>query len=584
MNRIVCYLIILCLIGGYLGFPLAVSGERGLTLNGVSVADQQGHEVLWYSASYALVIGMSEYVHWSDLPGVEQDVQEVQAALESHGFEVISKMNLNKQALTQAFDEFISAYGHHPDHRLVIYFAGHGHTLQLAYGGEMGYIVPTDAPLPHSDASGFLATAMDMQMIEVYAKRIQAKHALFVFDSCFSGAIFAMTREAPEHIAHKTANPVRQFMTSGSANEPVPDESIFRSQFIAALNGDGDSNQDGYVTGAELGLFLENTVINYSKGTQHPQYGKIRDPYLDKGDFVFKLPEQEVKDLPGPPERPPGRTFSFEDLEAAAKSEEHIRADWHTNLSDMEDAFATVTAYEQREISAALKIAAWDRFLQTFAQDNPYAHRDEELRRLAREQIVLWKTQRVPTPRPTPRPTPTSMVPTPVPVPTTTPKASRPTVSQKTHLRSKPLVVARDEAPTVFGLDADHQPRQSLQHAYDAQGEVVIDHATGLMWQTSGFGRLSYTDAHAYIDHLNSQQFAGFMDWRLPTVEELLSLMEPEQQDQGSYISSVFVLPQLRCWSADTESSGSAWFVDFKDKHVYWNVFSHGCVLGVRSW
>ena len=69
----------------------------------------------------------------------------------------------------------------------------------------------------------------------------------------------------------------------------MPDESIFRKQFVAALNGDGDMNSDGYVTGTELGEFLYDTVANYSKGTQHPQYGKIRDPNLDKGDFVFKL-------------------------------------------------------------------------------------------------------------------------------------------------------------------------------------------------------------------------------------------------------------------------------------------------------
>jgi hypothetical protein len=338
------------------------------------------------------------------------------------------------------------------------------------------------------------------------------------------------------------------------------------------------------VTGTELGLFLENTVINYSKGTQHPQYGKIRDPYLDKGDFVFKLPEPAAEELPGSPERPPESTFSLDDLEAAAESEEQVKTSWHNHLSDMEQAFATVTAYAQREISAALKIAAWDRFLQTFAQDNPYAHRDEELRRLAREQIALWKTQRVPTPMPTTRPTPTPIVPTPLPAPTATPQAPTLISSQKTRLRSKPLVVARDDAPTVFDLDADHHPRQSLQNVYDAQGEVVIDHATGLMWQTSGLDRLSYSDAHAYIDHLNSRQFAGFTNWRLPTVDELLSLMEPEQHAQGSYISSVFDLPQSRCWSADTESSGPAWFVDFKDRHVYWNVFSHGCVRGVRSW
>jgi hypothetical protein len=44
-----------------------------------------------------------------------------------------------------------------------------------------------------------------MQQMEVYARRIQSKHALFLFDSCFSGAFFHLSRGIPEHISDKTA-------------------------------------------------------------------------------------------------------------------------------------------------------------------------------------------------------------------------------------------------------------------------------------------------------------------------------------------------------------------------------------------
>ena len=130
---------------------------------------------------------------------------------------------------------------------------------------------------------------MDMQQMEVYARRIQAKHALFLFDSCFSGSLFSLSRAIPEHISYKTSRPVRQFITAGGADEKVPDESIFRRQLVAGLNGEADQDKDGYVTGMELGEFLQKKVINYSKGSQHPQYGTLRDPNLDKGDFVFVL-------------------------------------------------------------------------------------------------------------------------------------------------------------------------------------------------------------------------------------------------------------------------------------------------------
>ncbi|MCH8208570.1 MAG: caspase family protein, partial [Nitrospinae bacterium] len=264
------------------------SKQRGM--GEVYILDKAGNEVGLFKESHALVIGVSRYEYgWPQLPGVLNDIRMVREALEKHGFNVVVVEDPDKKQLEDAIHQFIHMYGQRQSTRLVFYFAGHGHTLQLAYGGDMGYIVPRDAPNPNDDKPGFLERAIDMQQFEVYAKRIQAKHALFLFDSCFSGSIFSTSRAVPEHISYKTSLPVRQFITAGSANETVPDESVFRAQFIVALEGAGDVDHDGYLTGVELGEFLQKTVTNYTKGYQHPQYGKIRDRNLDKGDFVFPV-------------------------------------------------------------------------------------------------------------------------------------------------------------------------------------------------------------------------------------------------------------------------------------------------------
>lgn len=282
-------LIILCVcLSVCLPAAAVLAGTRGLQVD--ILQDENGQPVTLYEESYALLIGISDYSGgWSDLLGVQEDIEAVETALQAQGFEVIVEENPDRQQLDRAFMDFITAYGQQPENRLVFYFAGHGHTETLSYGDEMGYIVPADAPNPESDLVGFQANALDMQMIEVYARRIQAKHALFLFDSCFSGSLFSLSRAAPQSITYKTARPVRQFITSGSANEEVPDESIFRRQFITALEGEGDANGDGYVTGTELGEFLQTTVVNYSNAAQHPQYGKLRHPALDKGDLVFQI-------------------------------------------------------------------------------------------------------------------------------------------------------------------------------------------------------------------------------------------------------------------------------------------------------
>lgn len=278
-----------------------VSKNKGGPMKPVSIRDAEGNEVGLFKESHALVIGVSRYDNgWPQLPGVLNDIRMVREALENHGFNVVVVADPDKKQLEDAIHQFIYTYGQKMDTRLVFYFAGHGYTMKLAYGGDMGYIVPRDAPDPKVDQLGFLEKAIDMQQFEVYSKRMQAKHALFLFDSCFSGSIFSTSRAIPENISYKTSLPVRQFITAGSANESVPDESIFRAQFIAALEGEGDMDKDGYITGVELGEYLQKTVVNYSKGYQHPQYGKIRDRNLDKGDFVFPMKQAKLTPPPVP--------------------------------------------------------------------------------------------------------------------------------------------------------------------------------------------------------------------------------------------------------------------------------------------
>jgi len=275
-----------------MSLTLHAAESRGLE---VVIGDKVGQQVGMYENSYALVVGVSEYKTLPNLPGVKKDIAAVKKALEEHGFHVTLVENpADRSELDQVFINFINTYGQKQDDRLLFYFAGHGHTLRTTYGGEMGYILPADTPNPDQDEAGFRATALDMQMIEVYAKRIQAKHALFVFDSCFSGSLFALSKAIPEHISDKTGKHVRQFITSGSADEQVPDDGLFRQQFVEALEGAADWDSDGYVTGLELGEFLQRQIVNYSRSAQHPQYGKIRDPLLDKGDFVFQLPVATV--------------------------------------------------------------------------------------------------------------------------------------------------------------------------------------------------------------------------------------------------------------------------------------------------
>jgi hypothetical protein len=130
-----------------------------------------------------------------------------------------------------------------------------------------------------------------MKNIESVSMRIKSKHVLMLFDSCFSGSLFNLVRAMPQDITEKSASPVRQYITAGRGDEQVPDRSMFKRCLLIGLEGDADLTGDGYITGTELGMYLSEKVVNYTRSLQHPQYGKINNPDLDRGDFIF-VPKQ----------------------------------------------------------------------------------------------------------------------------------------------------------------------------------------------------------------------------------------------------------------------------------------------------
>jgi hypothetical protein len=109
---------------------------------------------------------------------------------------------------------------------------------------------------------------------------------------------------------------------------------------------------------------------------------------------------------------------------------------------------------------------------------------------------------------------------------------------------------------------------QGIRHQYEVverEGEkLVIDHITNLTWQQSGSpDYMTYDDAEKYVRDLNSKRFGDYSDWRLPTLEEAMSLMESSKKNGDLYIDSVFATAQSWIWTADKYSASAAWVVGF---------------------
>ena len=313
-----------------------------------------------YAESHALVIGVSEYTNgWSRLPGVKEDVKEVSSALTENGFAVTVVENPTLEEMEIAIEDFIFEMGANADNRLLIYYAGHGHTMRLAYGGDMGFLVPSDAPTPKKGRENrFQRQALSMQRIEEVAKSTAAKHVLFMFDACFAGSVFLATRAAPAYIELNTKEPVRQFITSGSAEQEVPDKSIFRRAFVDALQGKADYDKDGYLTGSELGSYIQKRTAEDWEGKLTPQYGKLQDPNLNKGDFVFELakPEPVVVTKSEPAEVEEIPEFDLGNLQQEQEK-----------LNKLRSAFKQVEELEKSEGGINIKRQAWERF-QSYAK------------------------------------------------------------------------------------------------------------------------------------------------------------------------------------------------------------------------
>jgi len=510
----------------------AASESRGV---GIKIKDDKGKEISLYKESHALIIGASAYTAgWPKLPGVKKDVDEVKSVLERQGFHVVVVMDPNRDRMVKAYEDFINKYGMNPENRLLFYFAGHGHTVKQSYGEEMGYIVPVDAPNPNKDQQQFLAKSMDMQMIEVFAKRIQSKHALFLFDSCFSGSLFALGRAVPESISYKTAKPVRQFITSGSADEQVPDTSVFKQQFVSALNGETDLGKNGYITGTALGEYLQDSVVNYSRGAQHPQYGKIRNPNLDKGDFVFQL-AKAVREPEISISAPSTSGFSMDDLETQGKQIEKNKAAWGAKLKEMQAAYRQVTAYEKKDVTAALKASAWERFSSSFGEDNPYSTEDDGMRGTAQERMQYWQAQNT--------------------------KAE-----QQVAMAPRPQAQKSGSGRTGG--------------RFSIEDGVIDDSKLGLQWVPAPDRSMNHYDAEKYAQNLS---LAGG-GWRLPTRAELKSLYDTSKPGNAD---PVFGVSNRWVWTSELDGSSLAWYFGFNrggerdGTRVYSNLYTR--VLAVRS-
>jgi hypothetical protein len=258
-----------------------------------------------YSNSRALLIGINEYAHASPLSYAVNDAEEFCSALikdltfPPEHVTLLTNTQATKQGILGAFLRFAKS-DVDIDERIVVFFAGHGHT-QTGFRGEIGYLVPFDGDTTR------LETLIRWDDLTKSAELVRAKHLLFIMDACYGG--LALTRNVAPGSARFLKDMLlrysRQVLAAGKADEivsdsggPLPGHSVFTGHLLEGIRGKART-EDGILTANGLMAYVYGKVARDRESRQSPHYG-----YIDgDGDLILQAPqlgedeEDDEKDL-----------------------------------------------------------------------------------------------------------------------------------------------------------------------------------------------------------------------------------------------------------------------------------------------
>ena len=145
------------------------------------------------------------------------------------------------------------------------------------------------------------------------------------------------------------------------------------------------------------------------------------------------------------------------------------------------------------------------------------------------------------------------------------------------HLRTQPTKMTPSEAADSLPVDSLWRPVTHLRRRLEASadGTTVSDVQTGRAWQLSGSPfPLDWHKARSYVEDLNHSRYGGVGIWRLPTVDELLTLLAPLPHGNALCIEPIFDSRQSSLWSSDKKSFVSAWYASLTMGFIGWQDFS----------
>ena len=216
-----------------------------------------------YYKSWAVVVGVENYLVAPKVPGALESAHAVAAALQGLGFDEVIELQ-DKEAsskhLLQILNDYLPRKVGRQD-RVLFFFAGHAGVTQDSQSKELGYLVPWDAQLNNP------AKAITFDQLKEFSRRSASKHILMLFDANIRGwevtapqPLSLEGRLSPEDDTEKRAV---QVLTAAEKEEAVgraPGQSAFVMALVSGLNGAADLNKNGWLMASELAAQVKQDV------------------------------------------------------------------------------------------------------------------------------------------------------------------------------------------------------------------------------------------------------------------------------------------------------------------------------------
>ena len=470
--------------------------------------------LIFASDDVAVVIGNKDYKN-QDIPNVKYAINDARAIknwlINVKGFDeenILYLENASQAELTSIFgNQNIHkgkiSYYLDPDgySNLVVYYSGHG----MPANGQ-SYIMPIDSDANVPELNGY-----PLKLLYKNLAKLKTKSTQIILEACFSGGSGAgmliknanpitFTQKLPkaEGMTIFTASSGKQFASWDNENQ----HGIFTYEFLKGITGKADKNNDGNISVAEMKKHLRRAVQRKAGRL----YSRSQTPEV-KGDFkktLSPVSKQALNKLTTNYQSPINTYKNnnndldnvFAQLEQQQKQQQYL-------VNKMQNQFNKIKSFV---IADSQKAILWYKFL---TNNNYQTLWQQGKQKQLKTDVIAQFTNVIDN---LPR-----------------------------NLQSKPLVQEVKQARQKQA-ELERKAKSYLPYINNGNG-TVTDKRTSLMWMRCSLGQIwtgstcsGSAKEYTWNNAKNlSTSFAGYDDWRTPSIAELNTLVYCSNGKQLKY-------------------------------------------------